>query len=129
MPAPRARASRRRLRLVPGWVRPHRRLGLRARVTAAFALSALLLSVLLALITYALTRSSVLHSEDTAARRQTFVNASYLRGGLRSSKSDVTQLLSSLGTTAGSSSVLYYKGQWYASSLALGRDALPTSLR
>ncbi|MGH9061694.1 MAG: histidine kinase dimerization/phospho-acceptor domain-containing protein, partial [Acidimicrobiales bacterium] len=90
---------------------------------------ALLLSVLLALITYALTRSSVLHSEDTAARRQTFVNASYLRGGLRSSKSDVTQLLSSLGTTAGSSSVLYYKGQWYASSLALGRDALPTSLR
>lgn len=108
---------------------PGRRLGLRARVTAAFALSALLASVILAVVTYALVRSSVLHSEQTAALRQTFVNASYLRGTLRATRSDVTQLLGSLGAAGGSSSVLYYRGQWYASSLEVGRNNLPPTLR
>lgn len=106
-----------------------RRLGLRARVTAAFALSALLASVILAVVTYALVRSSVLHSEQTAALRQTFVNASYLRGTLRATRSDVAQLLGSLGAAGGSSSVLYYRGQWYASSLEVGRNNLPPTLR
>lgn len=106
-----------------------RRLGLRARITAAFAVSALGLSVTLSLVTYALTRSSVLHSEEATARRQTFVNASLLREGLRSPPTDVPQLLSSLGTGNSSASVLYYSSQWYASSLAVGRDALPVTLR
>ncbi|MGH9065856.1 MAG: sensor histidine kinase [Acidimicrobiales bacterium] len=110
--------------------RPRRHLGLRARLTAAFAVSALILSVILALITYALTRSSVLRSEETSARRQTFVNASLLRGDLPSTRAtDVPQLLTSLGTAASSASVLHYRGHWYASSLVVGKNGLPATLR
>lgn len=106
-----------------------RPLGLRARVTAGFALLAFGLSLTLALITYALTRTSVLHDAADSARRQTFVNASLLRGELRTPPPDISQLLASLETAASSSSVLNYGGQWYASSLSIGRQALPDSLR
>ncbi len=113
---------------VPGSppARRRRRLGLRSRVTAAFTVLALGLSVIMALATYTVTRSSVVHSEEAAARRQTFSNAYFLRGALRNNHNQqLPELLSTLGTSGTASSVLSYRGQWYASSLAVGRDALP----
>lgn len=115
---------------LPRW-RRRRRLGLRARLTAAFAISALVLSAIVAAITYTATRSSVVHSQEASARRQTFDNAYGLSlSNLNTTHpQDIPQLLSTLGTTGSSSSVLYYRGQWYASSLAVGKDALPPRLR
>ncbi|HZD66577.1 MAG TPA: HAMP domain-containing protein, partial [Acidimicrobiales bacterium] len=113
--------------LGPTWLhRPPRRLGLRARVTTAFTLSALVLSVILATITYTATRSAILRSEAAAARRQTYVNASFLRRALPNSHQP-SQLLSTLGTNA-STSILSYQGAWHAYPLLVQRT-LPGSLR
>src|SRR5581483_5487322 len=104
-------------------------LGVRARITAAFALGALLLSLTLAGLTYGLTRSYLVREQESSAVRQAYVNAQLLRAGLRSSRPDVPQLLSSLETRAGSQSVLRRGQVWFATSLAVGRDALPSGLR
>src|SRR5437763_1896180 len=50
--------------------RRHRRLGLRSRVTAAFALGALVLSVSLSTLTYFTARQYFLHERQTAVLRQ-----------------------------------------------------------
>ena len=105
------------------------RLGLRARATAAFALGALLLSVVLSGLTYGITRSYLVRQRESSATRQTFVNAQLLRSGLRSARPDVPQLLGTIDTSAGSQSLLRYSGRWFATSLVVGRDAVPSGLR
>ena len=105
------------------------RLGLRARATAAFALGALLVSIVLSGLTYGLTRSYLVRQRESSAVRQAFVNAQLLRTGLRSPRPDVPQLLGTLDTAAGSQSVLRYSSRWFATSLVVGRDALPPELR
>ena len=61
-------------------------LGVRARITAAFALGALLLSLTLAGLTYGLTRSYLVRERESSAVRQAYVNAQLLRAGLRSAR-------------------------------------------
>ena len=104
-------------------------LGVRARITAAFALGALLLSLTLAGLTYGLTRSYLVRERETSAVRQAYVNAQLLRAGLRSARPDVPQLLASMETRSGSQSVLRRGPVWFATSLVVGRDALPDALR
>lgn len=106
-----------------------RRLGLRARVTAAFALGALVLSVVLATLTYELVRTEAMRSEQSADDRQAFVSANLIRSGLRTADPDVPLLLSGLAVPSGSIPVLYGSSEWYSTSLAAGRDSLPASLR
>ena len=113
----------------PGVPRRRAGLGVRARITAAFALGALLLSLTLAGLTYGLTRSYLVRERESSAVRQAYVNAQLLRAGLRSSRPDVPQLLASLETRSGSQSVLRRGQVWFATSLVVGRDALPTGLR
>ena len=57
-------------------MRPHR-LGLRARITATFALGALVLSGVLATTTYLATRGSLLRQRESAAIRQAYFDAKY----------------------------------------------------
>ncbi|HWC40175.1 MAG TPA: HAMP domain-containing sensor histidine kinase [Acidimicrobiales bacterium] len=109
--------------------RRHRRLGLRARVTAAFALGALALSVALSTLTYFTARQYFLSERQTAVLRQAYVNANLARAALRSPSPDIPPLLASLDTAPGSRSVLYDRGRWFATSLTVGRDALPAHLR
>ncbi|HET6809574.1 MAG TPA: HAMP domain-containing sensor histidine kinase [Acidimicrobiales bacterium] len=111
-----------------GWP-GRRRLGLRARITAGFALGALGISVVLSLITYGLTRRSVVHNRQSAAVHQTVANALVVGGAVRSSGPDLTQVLSSLSTPNGSESLLYQRGSWVSTNLALGSAAVPAALR
>jgi signal transduction histidine kinase len=105
-------------------------LGLRARVTLAFALGALLLSLLMGGLTYGVTRRYLLHQRESSVVHQAYVNAQLVRAGLRSARPDVPQLLGGLETSAaGSQSVLRYTDRWFATSIAVGRDALPAPLR
>jgi two-component system, OmpR family, sensor histidine kinase MtrB len=106
-----------------------RRLGLRARITAGFALGALGISVVLSLITYGLTRRSVVHNRQSAAVHQTVANALVVGGAARSSGPDLTQVLSSLSTPNGSESLLYQRGSWVSTNFALGSAAVPQALR
>ncbi|MCA1844882.1 MAG: HAMP domain-containing histidine kinase, partial [Actinobacteria bacterium] len=105
-----------------------RRLRLRSRLLVAFVGGALLLSAAVAVLSYGLTRHYLLTQREASAQRQAEVNARLVGGALRSA-SDVPQLLGSLQSPAGSSSVVLHGSRWIAASLDLGRDALPAGLQ
>jgi two-component system, OmpR family, sensor histidine kinase MtrB len=98
-----------------GWPR----LGLRTRVTAAFALG-----------TYTLSSTYLLRQREASALRQAFVNARFVQAGLRVANSNVPELLSSLETPATSESLLEHRGERFASNpVEVGHDDLPGGLR
>ncbi len=105
------------------------RLGLRSRVTVTFGLGALALSATMAGLTYFTARQFILHERETAILRQAYVNASLARSSLRSPTQNITQLLENLDTLPGSLSVLEQRGQWYATSVSVGENAIPVRLR
>lgn len=105
------------------------RLGVRARVTVTFGLGALALSAVMAGLTYFAARQVILNERQTTVLRQAYVNASLAQSSLRSPSPDVTQLLGSLDTLPGSLSVLERAGQWYATSISVGENAIPLELR
>ncbi len=117
----------------PGGSRRHdplgSRLGLRARVTAAFAIGAFVLSALMAGITYFTARQSFLSERESAVQRQAFANASIIQNALRSPGTQVNQLIGSVDTLPGSLSVLHTGGQWYATSISVSQSAIPTAER
>ncbi|HUY63646.1 MAG TPA: HAMP domain-containing sensor histidine kinase [Acidimicrobiales bacterium] len=94
-----------------------------------FGLGALALSATLSGLTYFTARQFILNERQTAILRQAYVNASLIRSSLRSPSPDITQLLGSLDTLPGSLSVLERRGQWYATSISVGENAVPPALR
>jgi signal transduction histidine kinase len=104
-------------------------LGLRARVTLAFAIGAFALSTLMAGITYFTARQNLLGERQSAAQRQAFANASLIDTSLRSPGAQVNQLIVSVDTVPGSRSVLRVRGQWYATSISVGQSAIPSTER
>jgi two-component system sensor histidine kinase MtrB len=104
-------------------------LGLRARVTVAFAFGALVLSAVLSGITYGLVRSSVVGQREASAVSQAYLNARLVRDGLRAPGADLGRVLSSLETPASGGVVVRHGSRWFANSLVVGRDTLPAALR
>jgi len=104
-------------------------LGLRARVTATFAIGAFALSTIMAGITYFSARQTFLHERQSAVQRQAFANASLIQSSLRSPTTQVGQLIESVDTGPGSRSVLHFGGQWYATSISVGQSAIPAKAR
>ena len=86
-----------------------RRLGLRARVTAAFTIGAFVLSTLMAGITYFTARQTLLSDRESAVQRQAFANASLVQTALRAPGTQVSQLIGSVDTLPGSLSVLVHQ--------------------
>jgi len=109
--------------------RARRRVGLRMRMTLAFALGALALSVMLATLTYELSRTYLLRQREQSVLRQAYVNAGLVRGTLGTSSPPIARLLASLELPSGSHPVLSYQGKWFFSSLAFGTRSLPAKLR
>ncbi|MDD9370689.1 MAG: HAMP domain-containing sensor histidine kinase [Acidimicrobiales bacterium] len=123
----------RRLRLIS---RLLPRLGLRARITIAFAVGALLVSAVLAAATLGLTRQNLLDSREASAIARTYQNARTVEGALPQGPADSvtanfdpTSVLSSLQTPTGSNPVLELEGEWYARAPDVGEEALPARLR
>ncbi len=105
-------------------------LGLRARVTATFAIGAFVLSTLMAGITYFTARQSYLNERQGADQRQTFANALLVQNALRSPATQPDQLIGSAGPLPpGSYSVLHSRGHWFATSISVGQSALPGGLQ
>jgi len=98
-------------------------------VTVTFGLGALVLSATMAGLTYFTARQFILNERQDAILRQAYVNASLARSSLREGNPDILQLLSSLDTVAGSTSVLELRGLWYATSLSVSKNAIPSGLR
>lgn len=104
------------------------RLGLRARITLAFAVGALLLSALLSATTWALTRENLVNQREDAASTIVYQNARIVRSRV-TPEADLQQILSSLSTPFGSRPVLYREGAYTSVTPAFGQDALPAELR
>jgi signal transduction histidine kinase len=108
-----------------------RSLGLRARITIAFALGAMVLSVILAGTTFALTRANLMNQRESAALSRVYVNASVIKNGLPSRTANDVQdtLLPSLQLPNGSRPVLHFAGRWFSLTAQIGETAIPASLR
>jgi two-component system, OmpR family, sensor histidine kinase MtrB len=104
------------------------RLGLRARVTVAFALGSLALTLTLSALAYTLATNQLIRQREQSALRLTVVNARLIQGGLGAADVDVPELLASLDTTAGSQPVLRHRDRWFGSSLAPGDQVVPAEL-
>lgn len=102
-------------------------MGLRARILAAFTLGALVLSAILAAVTYGLVRENLVRQRETVSTTQAYLNARYLRDRLRSAGIDVSSSLDALQTTGGTP-VLLRDGAWFA-PLGVGEDDLPPEFR
>lgn len=104
-------------------------LGLRARLILSFALGALLLSTVLSVITWNLTREDLVRQREDSAVTRVYSNALTLRRTL-SGTTDVAALLASLPTPDGAQLALLYEGTWDTRNpVEFGQNDLPTSLR
>jgi two-component system, OmpR family, sensor histidine kinase MtrB len=112
-------------------VRSTRRLGLRARITLAFGVGALLLSALLSATTWALTRENLINQREQAATALVYVNAERVRRNVPAgTETDAAAtLLAQLATGTGSRPVLLIEDQPpVALSGEFSLDALPPQL-
>ena len=122
----------RRLRLI---TRLLPRMGLRARITIAFAVGALLVSAVLAAATLGLTRQNLLDQREASATARTYQNARTVDRALPQPSDgegqpvDPTRVLASLLTPTGSNPVVEVEGEWYARAPEVGEDALPDALK
>src|SRR5512140_2343353 len=92
---------------------PIRRLGLRTRLTLTFALGAALLSAVLSITTWGLTRENLVKQKEQSATENVVANAVTVRNGLGPSV-DVEKLIGSLPNHEGAQPIVLYKGKWTA---------------
>lgn len=105
-------------------------LGLRARVTVAFALGALSLSTVLSVLTYGLVRSYLVDQREESATSQAYLNAKIVRDSLRSPGVDAGVVVNSLDTSASGGSVLCFRDRpCIGNSVLVGPSVLPAELR
>ncbi|SBT41872.1 sensor histidine kinase [Micromonospora auratinigra] len=105
------------------------RLGLRARVTAGFAVGALLLALAMALFSYDLTRRSLLDERERAAVRAAHYDALVVRSGLDTDTPDVVAVLRSLDTGSSRRPLLHLPDGWYARNAEMGGGVVPVALQ
>ena len=106
-----------------------RPLGLRARITAVFALGALGLSAALAVSTYELTRTSLLSERERAAVRAAYFDAALVEQGLSADEPDIGRLLQSVDTGEQRRPLVRRGGQWFSRSADDGLTrAVPAEL-
>ena len=91
-----------------------KRAGLRTRVTASFATGALAISACVALVSYDLTRRTLLAGRERSAIRSAVFDANITRTGLATDNPDVIDVLRSLDTGTNRRAVIYRAGRWYA---------------
>ncbi|WP_035854995.1 sensor histidine kinase [Cryptosporangium arvum] len=103
---------------------------LRTRVTAVFTVGALLLSAVMALLSYQLVRVSLTEERERAAVRAAYYNASVVRSGLAADAPDVAEILRSLETTENRQVLVQRNAVWYSRTADEGRtSAIPTALQ
>jgi signal transduction histidine kinase len=111
-------------------VRPtRRRLALRARVSATFALVGLLLTALLAATTFFLARTYMLDQRERTATRQAFLNARLVKLTLgESPKGDIQETLDQLQGELNSVTLIHVDDRWYSSGVGVSQNAIPSDL-
>ncbi|WP_144127908.1 HAMP domain-containing sensor histidine kinase [Catellatospora sichuanensis] len=107
-----------------------RRPGLRARVTAGFAVGALLVSAAMALLSYQLTERFLLDERERTARRAALFDAGIVRAGLDTDNPEVLPVLRSLDTGANRRALIWRDGDFYSRTVVdkTLTDSLPKSV-
>jgi two-component system, OmpR family, sensor histidine kinase MtrB len=111
-----------RPRRLPAW-------GLRNTVLVSFAAGALLLSLVLALGTYLAARHYLIEQRQQTAVRQAFVDAAYVRDGLKTAGLSVSEVLGTVSPPADSTVLVHRGGRWFSSSLQAGAEVVPAGLQ
>lgn len=107
------------------------RLGLRARITLAFTLSAAVLSALLAGTTWGLTRENLLSQRESSATRQAFRNAEVVEGQLAGGGQDTAlrEVLASLeGDSPSNVLVRTADGSWTNETTTFDQTQVPPAV-
>lgn len=101
---------------------------MRVRATAGFGATGLLVAVAAGALTYAVASRYLLEQRESTAILQAYVNARLARTILRTEEPDVRAFLASLPAGTASGSILRYRGDVFATSVAIGPDQIPPSL-
>ncbi|MFP5487516.1 MAG: ATP-binding protein [Acidimicrobiia bacterium] len=102
--------------------------GLRRRIMLIFTLGALLLSVVLAFVTYGFARSSVFQQRDRTAREQARSHATLVAEALRAAPPTVQPAQEQLERLGVERTVYWYNGQWTAPLPLYNETRLPATL-
>jgi two-component system sensor histidine kinase MtrB len=108
---------------------PLRRVGLRVRLVATFALGTLLLCVLLATVSFTVTRSYLLNQRERAAEHQAQTHGAAIEEALRTKGTQVATALAGLRSTTDTQSLVRHAGRWYTSVVGVGPSELPAALQ
>ena len=100
-------------------------LGLRGRFVAAFACAGLVLTFVLSLLTYELTRSYLTGQRERSATRQAFANARLASSVLEAGDADPRRLLDALPAESDSRVLINVTGTWFSSDVGLSETSLP----
>ncbi|GIH05240.1 two-component sensor histidine kinase [Rhizocola hellebori] len=107
-----------------------KRPGLRARVTAGFAIGALVVSAAVALLSYQLTERFLLQERERSAVRATYLEAGIVRAGLSTDHPDIAAVLRALDTGGKRRAVLFRDGRWYGRNADFGtKSTIPLDLQ
>jgi hypothetical protein len=105
------------------------RRGLRFRVTLAFAVGSLLVTTMLAAVTYGLTSTYLVRQRQHTADQQAFLDARIVRDSLvQPGAGEAITALEALELPSRSQAVLWFRGRWYGSGVGTGRELLPVTL-
>jgi len=105
-----------------------RRRGLRFRVTAAFALGALLLFGLLGTSVYVFSYHYLVEQRERSLMGQAYSDARVVRDALARS-GEVKEPLAILDRVPGSNTVVRWQGRWFGTAVASRGEAVPDALR
>jgi signal transduction histidine kinase len=102
--------------------------GLRGRVILTFAVGAGLVSLLLAVSVYTISRGYLDVQRERSAERQASADADFVRGRLGMPDTLAQDVLTALDPPADTALLLRWKGQWFTSDATVSPDALPAEL-
>jgi two-component system sensor histidine kinase MtrB len=102
--------------------------GLRGRIAITFGTGALLISGALATSTFLFSRAYLYHQREATAVRQASLDAIFVSDQLDNADADIPEILSAAGPPNSGTIVVERGGQWYSSSLGVGREVIPEAL-
>ncbi|NUO58202.1 MAG: HAMP domain-containing histidine kinase [Hamadaea sp.] len=105
--------------------------GLRVRVTAAFALGALVISATIAIASFQITQQTLLSGRERSALRAAYFDANVTNAGLAADYDpDVHEVLRTLDTGSSRHAIVYRNGRFYSRTADTGyTKALPADLQ
>ncbi|GAA0434867.1 two-component sensor histidine kinase [Actinoplanes capillaceus] len=107
-----------------------RPIGLRTRVSAAFALGALILSACISLVSYESVRNTLFAERERTAVRATYYDAAVVNAGIAGPAPDVLEVLRALDTGSDRYVLLHRDGRWHSRSADPAVDtAVPSGLQ